>query len=121
MSHNLKKVAVILLSLSDEEKEMLSNELKEQNYKFDEDPIGTIVRAIASMGYKQAKERMEKEKTEQTAFEITFEEFSKRSEENNGFDIRYPADPLSTKTSNKELVKKMNTVSSTNNQSESKD
>ena len=52
MSHNLKKVAVILLSLEEKEKKMLNKELSERNYKFDEDPIGTIVAAIASVGYK---------------------------------------------------------------------
>ena len=34
MSHNLKPVAVISLSLSEEEKKVLSKELKKQNYGF---------------------------------------------------------------------------------------
>lgn len=76
---------------------------------------------IMKLNYKQDEEEMEKDQTEYTAFGLTFEEFSKRYDENNGFDVRYPGDSLSAKTSNKKLVKKMDNVSSTNNQSESKD
>ena len=49
---------------------------------------------------------MAKEKSEQTAFGVKYEEFCKISDDNNKFDVRYPDDSLSNKTLNKRLDQK---------------
>ena len=109
------------ISTDEEKEEILANHDEDKKATMEKLVEEVYPEYIMELDYKQSKGIMKKEQTEQTAFGLTFEEFSKRYDENNGFDVRYPGDSLSTKTTNKKLVKKMDNISPTNSQCESKD